>query len=360
AIGLGVAVLMAEKPPVYAFEQARLAVSQAKDTEAGRYVPALMRAAESRLEEARISWQLENLKWSPRRDFGKTRNLSIDAVRRARHAELRGVAVRDSLKTFTAARLKAVSSELNAFQSYYDDVPISGSHRQRAARTEVLLKASRAAYERGDYLVSAERVQEAGKLIDHAAAQSEQFLRNYMGQVSQWKRMASETISWSAKNKAVAIIVDKMDRVCMVYRSGRLSRQFPVELGRNWIGDKHYRGDKATPEGKYHVRKKKGPGYTRYYKALEIDYPNAADLQWFREAKRKGQVSARASIGGIIEIHGNGGRGENWTEGCVALKNSDMDRVFEAANVGTPVTIVGALDPAALEKNNHAPKRSGQ
>jgi lipoprotein-anchoring transpeptidase ErfK/SrfK len=46
-------------------------------------------------------------------------------------------------------------------------------------------------------------------------------------------------------------------------------------------------------------------------------------------------------IGGLIEIHGAGGQGRNWTDGCVALVNPDMDRLFAAVGVGTPVTIVG-------------------
>lgn len=362
AVGIGfiVAMLTADRPPASSFERARLAVSRAKSADADRYVPGFMRAAESSLEETKFAWEIENLKWSPRRDFGKTQRLALETARRAEFAERRAIAVRDSLKSFTELRLRRVSAKLDAFESYYDDVPISKSLRQSAVKCDVLIKSSRAAFRRGDYLVAAERANDAGKLIDHAASRSEQFLSDYMAQVSEWQRMARETIAWSAKNKAVAVIVDKMDRVCKVYRSGSLSQQFPIELGSNWIGDKRHRGDKATPEGKYHVRRKKAPGQTRYYKALEIDYPNEADVKRFREAKKRGQLAAGATIGGIIEIHGEGGRGENWTEGCVALKNADMDRVFAAANVGTPVTIVGALHRDALEKNNHAPKSNAR
>lgn len=359
-IGLIAAMLAADQPPVSSVELARLAVSRARDAEAGRYAPGLLRAAESRLEETKFAWEIENLKWSPRRDFARTRGLALDTVERAERAQRRAITVRDSLKSYTEIRLRRVSAELEAFESYYDDVPIGKSLRQSAVKCDVLIQSSRAAFRRGDYIAAAERANDAGKLIDHAASRSKQFLGEYMTKVSEWQRMAGETIAWSAKKKAVVIIVDKMNRVCKVYRSGALSEQFPVELGSNWIGDKRHRGDKATPEGTYHVRRKKAPGQTRYYKALEIDYPNEADVKRFREAKKRGQLSAGAAIGGIIEIHGEGGRGENWTEGCVALKNTDMDRVFAAAIVGTPVTIVGALDRSALEKNNHAPTSSAR
>lgn len=360
AIAITVAMITAEEPPVAAYEKARLAVGHARKSPAGQYAPNILRGAESRLEEARFAWQMENLRWSPRRNFAKTRKLSLDAIRRAELAERRGTAVRDSLKTFSSSRISQVASEIQAFWSYYDDVPIKGSLRRSVVKGEVLLKESRSAFHRGDYIKATSRIQEAGRLIDHAATSSEKFLEDYMANLSQWRQWARETVSWSAQQGAVAIVVDKMARSCKVYSSGRLSAEYPIELGANWIGDKQSRGDKATPEGRYHVRKKKGPGATKYYRALEIDYPNEADLKWFREAKRRGQLSAGARIGGVIEIHGEGGRGENWTEGCVALKNSDMDRVFAVAGVGTPVTIVGALDSDALAKNNHARKGNGQ
>ena len=50
-----------------------------------------------------------------------------------------------------------------------------------------------------------------------------------------------------------------------------------------------------------------------------------------------------AKIGGLIEIHGNGGKGIDWTEGCVALTDREMDTVFKIVRVGTPVTIIGSM-----------------
>jgi lipoprotein-anchoring transpeptidase ErfK/SrfK len=56
---------------------------------------------------------------------------------------------------------------------------------------------------------------------------------------------------------------------------------------------------------------------------------------------KRGELHLRARIGGLIEIHGEGGQGRDWTNGCVALSNRDMDEVFALARVGTRVTIVG-------------------
>ena len=72
-----------------------------------------------------------------------------------------------------------------------------------------------------------------------------------------------------------------------------------------------------------------------------LDYPNAEDRARYELGRRTGQVPLRAGIGSLIEIHGEGGQGRDWTNGCVALSNRDMDKVFARARVGTPVTIVG-------------------
>jgi hypothetical protein len=118
---------------------------------------------------------------------------------------------------------------------------------------------------------------------------------------------------------------------------------YAADLGTNWVGDKLQSGDKATPEGSYKVIEKKGRGESRYHKALLINYPNEDDRSRFRALQRTGRVSRSARIGGLIEIHGEGGRGYDWTLGCVALTNRDIDALYSKVSVGTPVVIVGAL-----------------
>ena len=101
-------------------------------------------------------------------------------------------------------------------------------------------------------------------------------------------------------------------------------------------------GDKATPEGKYHITKKKSRPQTKYHKALLINYPNDDDKARYNAGVKKGSIPKRG-IGNLIEIHGDGGKGRNWTAGCVALTDNDIDKVYELVGVGTPVTIVGSL-----------------
>lgn len=158
-----------------------------------------------------------------------------------------------------------------------------------------------------------------------------------------WRSWVSETIAESKRANEAAIIVDKLNRRLELYHDGQKLATFTAELGANGLKRKLHAGDKATPEGRYRVTQVRMNGATKFYKALLLSYPNADDLARFRSAQRLGQVPARAGIGSLIEIHGSGGQGQDWTDGCVALRNKDMDRLFAHARVGMPVTIVGTF-----------------
>lgn len=161
----------------------------------------------------------------------------------------------------------------------------------------------------------------------------------------QWRIWVEQTLAESREQRIVVIIVDKLRRRLAVYREGALLASFPAELGANGLRPKQHAGDRATPEGRYRVVQKKQGAATKYYKALLINYPNEQDRARYLQLKKQGTIPARAGIGSLIEIHGDGGEGRDWTDGCVALRNADMDKVFAWAEVGTPVTIVGTYDP---------------
>ncbi|HJU04154.1 MAG TPA: L,D-transpeptidase, partial [Nitrospiraceae bacterium] len=136
-----------------------------------------------------------------------------------------------------------------------------------------------------------------------------------------------------------------------LYRSGREIASYPVQLGYNGIFEKRYRGDGATPEGHYRVIRKRDRGQTDFYRALLLDYPNEDDHRRFQHARRTGTIPPDASIGGQIEIHGGDDEDLSQTFGCIKLDNHQIDVLFQVVNVGTPVTIIGAIkraNPVAL------------
>ena len=104
------------------------------------------------------------------------------------------------------------------------------------------------------------------------------------------------------------------------------------------LADKRFAGDNATPEGRYTIIRKIPSSL--YYKALLIDYPNAEDRVEFSQARRRGDLPASARIGGFIEIHGAGGRNYDWTNGCIAVSNSDMVDIWLMTARNTPIEIL--------------------
>ena len=92
-------------------------------------------------------------------------------------------------------------------------------------------------------------------------------------------------------------------------------------------------GDRKTPEGTFTFRSKRV--HAKWHKFIWVDYPNAESWRRFRERQRSGSIGAKADIGGEIGIHGvpEGmdhwiDAGEDWTWGCIALKNADVDEIY--------------------------------
>jgi murein L,D-transpeptidase YafK len=155
--------------------------------------------------------------------------------------------------------------------------------------------------------------------------------------------MAKETIAWSRRHHASAIVVSKADRVLTLYKNGQKVLSYPVRLGFNGIREKRYQGDGATPEGRYLIAGKRGQGQTQFYRALLLDYPNEEDRRRFQSARKTGLIPASKGIGGQIEIHGVENELAAQTLGCVMLENAHMVFLYDRVEKGTPVTIVGAL-----------------
>jgi murein L,D-transpeptidase YafK len=132
--------------------------------------------------------------------------------------------------------------------------------------------------------------------------------------------------------------VIKSERIMEAYSNGKLLKTYTVSIGQNPVGDKESQGDKRTPEGNYRINDK-NPN-SGFHKNLGVSYPNADDRQ---EAAKKG-----VNPGGDIKIHGlkNGlgfigkfHRWLNWTAGCIAVTDEEMDELYEAVNLKTSIVI---------------------
>jgi len=217
--------------------------------------------------------------------------------------------------------------------------------RARLSRAELGVLEAFHLLHRGEYRAASERARTAHELAGGAHGESEKLVSRLLDpdQIQTWQRWVSEAVAGTRANRSSALVVDKSAHRAVLYEPGKPGRWFDVDLGYNSLHQKLAAGDGATPEGRYRVVRKRGRGESVYYKALLLDYPNAEDLRRHREARRAGGLDPSTRAGGSIEIHGDGGRQRDWTEGCVALANPDLDYIFARLAVGSPVVIVGSL-----------------
>lgn len=215
--------------------------------------------------------------------------------------------------------------------------------RQRVAQAEIKFRDARNLAGRGSYRASLKAGQESITAIRLAQEKSLAILSRFNDPIhlTHWQDWIQEAIAKSRRG-ATALVVIKEQHRLDCYEHGRLTRSLSVDLGANSIYQKNHEGDRCTPEGRYVITRKIGYGRSKYGQALLIDYPNNEDRQRFQQARSRGEIPPRAGIGGSIEIHGQGGRGYDWTDGCVAPNDSEMKWLYNRVSVGTPVVIVGS------------------
>lgn len=130
------------------------------------------------------------------------------------------------------------------------------------------------------------------------------------------------------------ILIYKGERKMHLLNGRRALETYNIALGGNPIGDKKFEGDLKTPEGLYSINRR-NPN-SSYHLSLGISYPNDADRA---EAAALGKKP-----GGDIFIHGRArkdrGRGKDWTAGCIAVKDGEMEEVYSMVRIGTPVMIL--------------------
>lgn len=149
--------------------------------------------------------------------------------------------------------------------------------------------------------------------------------------------LAASPPTW-AEDKADLVVVEKSKGTLILYKSGKTLATYHVAFGGDPKGPKQSEGDGKTPEGRYVLDSKNTQ--SGYHKAFHISYPNQSDIA---KAKKRG-----VSPGGAIMVHGQkNGYGWasfitqrlNWTKGCVALSNSDLDDMWNRVDAGTPIEI---------------------
>ena len=141
-----------------------------------------------------------------------------------------------------------------------------------------------------------------------------------------------------AEETVDSALVDKSEEKLFLLSGDTIVAEYSVAFGGDPKGHKQKEGDEKTPEGHYILDYKKSD--SSFYKAIHISYPNEAD--------KNAAAALGVDPGGLIMIHGQrNGLGWlawitqlfNWTDGCVAVTNSDMDEIWDAVAENTPIEI---------------------
>lgn len=166
-------------------------------------------------------------------------------------------------------------------------------------------------------------------------------------------RARSETPTAPATNTTVRIVVNKGARTLSLYNGPKhVVKTYRVALGSQPTGPKQLEGDGATPEGELYVTH--ANPQSKFHLSLGLSYPNAVDAargvsrgsitkteaQSIVDAiDRRERPPQHTKLGGDVFIHG-GGSSTDWTAGCIALEDSDIEEIFASLPIGARVTVL--------------------
>lgn len=320
---------------------AQLSMTEAKNKQANIFAPTKFIEAELKYQQAMKEWKVQNDKFMIWRDYNQVRILANESTQLFKKAMQIANTEKEEANSQMIVILENLKNKLISFEKNYRTLPLALSAFEQYSLAKLK-------YHEALILLDQKKIYEAEKLANDASefirkasyqgiSQLEAFYKDY----SIWQANIKWANDQSAKGKTV-ILISKIENSCKVIRSGKTIADFNAEFGQNWLGKKIKMGDKATPEGIYKVIKKKSGKETKFFKSLLIDYPNGEDQAKFAERIRKGEITKNSHIGNLIEIHGDGGKGVNWTDGCIALENKDMEQLYKLCSVKTPVVIIGA------------------
>jgi hypothetical protein len=148
----------------------------------------------------------------------------------------------------------------------------------------------------------------------------------------------------TVRKDSLSIHISKSNYILFVRYRGRVIRSYKAVFGPNPKMNKLVEGDRNTPEGEFRIVTKNAA--SKYDKFMGLNYPNDSTYARFNRLKAAGQLPASARIGGDVGIHGIWPGGDDmiqlgigWTDGCIALKNKDVEELFSMVTVGTKVVI---------------------
>jgi len=336
--GAWVAAFSFRHPPVASLEKALAAVAEARRLGASEMAPTLLKEAEDDLRYAQQAIAEENARLLPIWSYAFADSLLHEAASAAERAGRATVEKQQTRRTQVQNALAEITRDVRTWSERLRNGLTLLECERLLVRAKTTLNLATDLVNKGSHPEAMAFLDSTSHLVDRLAEQYGSYQEQSERENGAWRRWVQQTVERSAASGSYAVIVDKLAHRLFLLKAGKITKSYACDLGYNSGHQKRRSGDGATPEGMYRVTAVKQ--HSKYHKALLVNYPNDADRARYRKNVRAGLVRAGAHLGGLIEIHGEGGAGRDWTDGCVAVTNKHMDELMRIASVGMPVTIV--------------------
>jgi len=338
-----VLALQQRTPPLAAFQGALTSLDRARKAGAEKHAPALLNEAAQLLRLGEFALKRQNASWWPFESYRQVDSLFRLSAQRANQAQQESLTRHETAKREVKTSFSRTEEDYGNWRERLRDglAPMDCQRLLTAAGTNLDL--ARDLLIRQHHAEAESLLQKTNSLLTELDKRYGHYRNQSVASLERWRANVRDTKEHSRVTGQVAIIVDKTAHRLHLVQNGKITKTYACDLGYSSASEKRLSGDGATPEGMYKVTEVRH--HSQYYKALLLNYPNDSDRERFRQNQREGNIPRRARIGGLIEIHGEGGLGKDWTEGCVAVTNKQMDELMRHAFKGMWVTIVRMTEP---------------
>ncbi|NTV14811.1 MAG: L,D-transpeptidase [Desulfobulbaceae bacterium] len=306
------------------------------------YAPQEFRAYQQELSAGQDLLEVERRRWFVWRDYDKIAVAFQDILAHGEKVSEKVKSIRKLENDDISTKQRDLTVKLALLRGLSENLKDRRLAINKLVQAEIRLSETKSYAAAGKSKEALRCLNDASHDIAGAVAVAKLVLARYTdrNEITRWRELVERAVANSRRQGSELLVVCKAERKITLYRGGVPVKSWEAGMGFNYLSDKLYSGDKATPEGNYQISRKIAG--SKYFQALLINYPNSEDQQRYLRARRSGQIPRGAGIGNLIEIHGGGNAG--MTNGCVALDNRDMATLYREICVNTPVVIVGTTD----------------
>jgi len=331
-------LLNRRQPPLEKYQQALNTYEAARSAKTQKSARELLQSAQNYLTAGQQAIRNVNESWWPFLTFALADSLLDKSIQLSQEA----ISLTGEKQSHLVHQVQSEISKLQDSLEVWQDIL-----NQSLPRTEqdLLFRSASSNLQLGESMFENKQFAAALQYTDKvynilASLQKHQVQRHQSNRawIKESVDWLKKTIEQSKNSGKAALIVDKKKHYLFILSAGKIIDSMVCDLGYNSGYQKRMSGDGATPEGMYNVTKVNK--FSKYYKALLLNYPNPNDSRRFKSNISAGIIPSNSRIGGLIEIHGHGGAGRDWTDGCVAVTDNEMDTLLRLVSIKTPVTIV--------------------